>query len=315
MSEIEIIRNPAMIAGEINLIKKQTQARVLEGAIEIGRRLQEAKGMVGHGAWADWLRENVDYSQSTADNLMRIAAEYGDEQIGLFSGVSKSETFANLSYSQACALFSLPEPERAEFVETHDMDAMSARDVQDEIKKIKAEKAAADAAREEAEHRAAELEGAAKRTDADIADAISQAVKAKTEKEDAEKKYRDAKKALDEASEKEKKLKDALAAAQKDAAEARARMEDLRSAEPVQPELSAEREAEIRAEVSAEYQRKLEAAADVHVQKLQFAMNEWIEIFNRKIIPELAEINEEKRGKIAEAVKAQAKQMAERLGK
>lgn len=46
MNDIEIIRNPAMIAGEINLIKKQTRETVIAASVEIGRRLQEVKGMV-----------------------------------------------------------------------------------------------------------------------------------------------------------------------------------------------------------------------------------------------------------------------------
>ena len=134
-----IERTPAIIAGEINYIKRQAQQTLLAASVEIGRKLNEAKALVPHGLWEDWLTENVDYSQSTANNLMRIATEYGDEQVSLFSGKSNSETFASLTYSQAVALFALPMDQRQEFVENHDMEDLSTRQLKEEIAALKAE--------------------------------------------------------------------------------------------------------------------------------------------------------------------------------
>lgn len=134
-----IERTPAIIAGEINYIKRQAQQTLLAASVEIGRKLNEAKTLVPHGLWEDWLTENVDYSQSTANNLMRIATEYGDEQVSLFSGKSNSETFASLTYSQAVALFALPMDQRQEFVENHDMEDLSTRELKEEIAALKAE--------------------------------------------------------------------------------------------------------------------------------------------------------------------------------
>ena len=134
-----IERTPAIIAGEINYIKRQAQQTLLAASVEIGRKLNEAKALVPHGMWEEWLCENVDYSQSTANNLMRIATEYGDEQVSLFSGKSNSETFASLTYSQAVALFALPMDQRQEFVENHDMEDLSTRELKEEIAALKAE--------------------------------------------------------------------------------------------------------------------------------------------------------------------------------
>ena len=134
-----IERTPAIIAGEINYIKRQAQQTLLAASVEIGRKLNEAKALVPHGLWEDWLTENVDYSQSTANNLMRIATEYGDEQVSLFSGKSNSETFASLTYSQAVALFALPMDQRQEFVENHDMEDLSTRELKEEIAALKAD--------------------------------------------------------------------------------------------------------------------------------------------------------------------------------
>lgn len=154
MSEMVKVRDAEIIAVEIETIKNQTKRMVLAASVEIGRRLQEAKSLVDHGNWTDWLKNKVDYSQSTADNLMRIAREYGDEQVNLFSGEAKSQTFRNLTYSQAVALFALPEEDRAEFVQENDVEDMTSRQLQEAIKarqqaeadKKKAEEAAADKA-------------------------------------------------------------------------------------------------------------------------------------------------------------------------
>lgn len=101
MSSIDIVRTPEIVAAEINSIKFQTRNVLLFNSIEIGKRLTEAKEMMEHGQFGKWLAEAVDYSQSTANNLMKIYEQYGADQGALFGDNSKSQTFGNLSYSQA----------------------------------------------------------------------------------------------------------------------------------------------------------------------------------------------------------------------
>ena len=74
-------RTTDVIAAEIVVIRDQTKRLVLAASVEIGRRLCEAKELLHHGEWGKWLEEKVEYSQSTAGNLMRIYREYGDEQV------------------------------------------------------------------------------------------------------------------------------------------------------------------------------------------------------------------------------------------
>ena len=108
-----VLRSPEVIAGEINEIKTET-FRFLHAAtkhatvqsFEIGKRLIEAKELVPGGSWLDWLRDSVDYSEDTAQNLMRIAREYDPN----------SSAIQSLSYSQLVALFTLPPAEREDFV-------------------------------------------------------------------------------------------------------------------------------------------------------------------------------------------------------
>ena len=188
-----IERTPAIIAGEINYIKRQAQQTLLAASVEIGRKLNEAKALVPHGMWEDWLTENVDYSQSTANNLMRIATEYGDEQVSLFSGKSNSETFASLTYSQAVALFALPMDQRQEFVKSHDMEDLSTRELKEEIAALKAETEKRDEIIREMEVEGNELREKIGRLE--------------EENEEAERDYNSA---ADELEEKQKALQDAL---------------------------------------------------------------------------------------------------------
>ena len=89
-------RNLDEITAEIVTITRQTQTMILHSAIEVGRRLCEAKEQVPHGEWGDYLRDRVSFSPSSANNFMRIFKEYGSDQMPLF-GDSKSQTFGNLS--------------------------------------------------------------------------------------------------------------------------------------------------------------------------------------------------------------------------
>lgn len=125
----------ATITAEIVAITQQTQMMILRSAIEVGRRLCEAKEQVRHGEWGKYLAEQVNFSVSTANNFMRIFKEYGDEQIDLF-GASKSQTFGNLTYSKAVALFAVPMDEREQFVHENDVESVSVS----ELKKLIAER-------------------------------------------------------------------------------------------------------------------------------------------------------------------------------
>lgn len=146
---IAVQRTPELIATEINSIKSQTRMMVLCNSIEIGRRLAEAKTMIPHGEWGKWLGNSVDYSQSTANNLMRIFEEYGAAQLSLFGSEAKSQALGNLLYTQAVALLKLPGDDREKFIEENDIENMSTRELQQAIKER-------DQARKELEEKEAE---------------------------------------------------------------------------------------------------------------------------------------------------------------
>ncbi len=110
-------RDIAVITAEIKSIQQQANALALIYAVEIGRRLEEAKRALPYGEWGKWLETEVDFSQSTANNFMRLFEEYGSAQISIFGASVDSQTFANLPYSKALQLLAVPKEEREAFAE------------------------------------------------------------------------------------------------------------------------------------------------------------------------------------------------------
>lgn len=201
---VKTYRSSSEIACEINIIKANVLRTALQGAIDVGRLLCEAKEVVAHGEWGTWLEENVSYSTTTANDLMRLYREYNDDQIKLF-GRSNAELYGKLSVSQALALLALPAPAREEFVETHDMEEISVRELREEVAGLKA-------ALEEAEAKVCEAET--------VKDSSRLLVSASEEREKAAK--ANAERIAAKLAAAEKKANDALVKAQREAAKAKA---------------------------------------------------------------------------------------------
>ena len=134
MNEIITARDIEIVTAEIVTIKRQAQQVLITAAIEIGRRLTEAKTMVPYGEWGKYLEERVEYSQSTANNLMKIYKEYGTGQDSLFDSFANSQAFANLNYTQALALLSVPAEDREAFAVENDVASKSTREIQELIR-------------------------------------------------------------------------------------------------------------------------------------------------------------------------------------
>lgn len=200
-------REIGVITAEVKELCRQAQHMALAFIIEIGRRLVEAKACLPHGEWGDWLTNEVNFSQATANNYMKIFEEYGSDQISFF-GATNSETFANLPYSKALKLIALPADERETFIEENDVEDMSVRDLDAAIR----ERNEARAAAEEAQRRAQDAEEAAEeaRQAAEEAGALRQAVDKLTAD------LARAKEGLSKANDQAKEAKDKLAAALKD---------------------------------------------------------------------------------------------------
>lgn len=125
-----------VIASEILFIESQVARTALEGAIQIGLKLKEAKEQVEHGQWENWCHENLNYSKSKTEKLMRIASEYGDEN----SIYAKTYTCTDLSISKALSLLQVPEEEVKNFSENNDVESMTVKELNDKIKALESEK-------------------------------------------------------------------------------------------------------------------------------------------------------------------------------
>ena len=168
-------REIGIITAEIKDLCRQAQTMALLYAVEIGRRLDEAKRALPYGKWGEWLKNEVEFSQSSANNFMKLYEEYGAAQISIFGASVDSQTFANLPYSKALQLLAVPRDEREAFAEEVGAADLSTRELKAAIEaREKAEKEAREAkAREEdladklAEAEAAAEESAAKAAEAD----------------------------------------------------------------------------------------------------------------------------------------------------
>ena len=127
-------RTPELIGAEIRMYAEAGRRVTLLCAIEIGRRLPEAKGMLDHGQWLPWLKKETEFSTSSASRYMQIFENYSSTQLGLFGPESNFPTLGNISVSKALALLALPEEERESFAEAHDVEAMSTRQLEDAIR-------------------------------------------------------------------------------------------------------------------------------------------------------------------------------------
>ena len=122
-----------VLATEIKVITEQTRATVISAALAVGKRLIEAKSICPAGRWLEWLETAVSYSERKAQDMMRLYLEYGRDG-------SIPDSIAALDYSKAVALLAAPADQREALAEQAQADDLSVRQLQQEIKRINAEK-------------------------------------------------------------------------------------------------------------------------------------------------------------------------------
>ena len=244
-------RDIRTVTVEIRQLHRQGQEMALRYIVEIGRRLKEAKEMLNHGEWGQWVKDELPFSQSTAGNFMRIFEEYGADQTSFFGEV-KSQALANLSYTKALRLLAIEdEGEREAFVEAHDVDAMSTRELEQAIRE-----------RDEARRRVAELEISGGNAAMEIGQLIGEAAKELEDKlKDAEERLKRAEGDRGSAFREKQEL-------QKQADDLRARLKAAQDAEAKARETAKKARDELKVlkekptEVPAEELEKLRSAAE-----------------------------------------------------
>lgn len=163
-------RTLPVIISEIHIIEHNVAKTALEGAVEIGARLQEAKEKVGHGNFEQWCQENLNYSKRTAENFMKVAREYG----GSTGLISKTQALADFSITKALSLLKVPEEDRETFLEEHDIEGMTTREMEEAIRAANEERDAANAEAEAAE--------SALKAKAEVMDKLSEELEKKQKK-------------------------------------------------------------------------------------------------------------------------------------
>ena len=157
--EYNVIKNietmtPEQLRPEINALYHQTEAvgniAVMMMA-ETGRMLIAAKDKVKHGEFETWCDENLDFSKSKAEKMMKLAEKTADEN----SIFSNPYTFTDLSISKVLTLIAAPEEVAAEVIESGDAEDMTVRELQEQIKTLKEENEQITAALEDAKSKGA----------------------------------------------------------------------------------------------------------------------------------------------------------------
>lgn len=115
---------------EVTVEIREETSQFLRSAIRIGRLLFEAKAMVAPGDWGKYIEEQLPFSHSWANNYMKLFKEYGSEQLSVFGN---SQAIMNLRPTQALELLRLPAEQREEFVETHDVENLSTRQLHQQV--------------------------------------------------------------------------------------------------------------------------------------------------------------------------------------
>ena len=108
-----------------------TSIRVCEQNIQmngwlLGGMLISAKKRVAHGDFMNWLKTHTDISQATANNLM-----------ALHNGVQETPFLAEMKQSAAVMLLALAPDQRKQYADEHDVNAMSVRQLREDIERMK----------------------------------------------------------------------------------------------------------------------------------------------------------------------------------
>ena len=145
-------QTPARSLLEIETEIRHQKNVIGEGYVKIGLALIEAKEQLLHGEWAGWLRERVNFSQSSAEGYMRVAREYGS-----------GSQLLNLPYTKVLALLSVPAEEREEFATDNHVEDKSVSEIKKLIRERDEARKAAEEARKSAREQMDRADGLYKR--------------------------------------------------------------------------------------------------------------------------------------------------------
>lgn len=166
-------KSTEQLAAEVNVRYRQAEGLANMSAMmlaDAGRRLIEIKGRIPHGQFESWCAENLEFSKSKAEKMMKLAERVDDDN-SLFS---KTETFTDIGISRIWALLAAPEEVAAEVIETHDVSDMTVRELKEEIARLKEEKAAAERKADTLDHNNDDIRKEVSRLQGKLAESVTQ---------------------------------------------------------------------------------------------------------------------------------------------
>lgn len=252
-------REIGVITAEIKEICRQAQAMALLYAVEIGRRLEEAKRALPYGQWGEWLKTEVEFSQSTANNFMRLYEEYGSAQISIFGASVDSQTFANLPYSKALLLLAVPSDEREEFAEKVGAEDLSVKELKEAIAERDKAQKTADMQKKLKEELAEKLKASE--------DARLEAIEKASEAEHLQGLLNEAEAETERAKKEAEDLRQKLKAAEKDPKIPKAKLDQIRK----EAEEAAKKEAEAKAQKALDEVKKKAEQAEAEATTAKLA--------------------------------------------
>lgn len=133
--------------------------------LQLGRVLQEAKNRMPHGEWGAWVAEYTEMSLRTAQQHMQAFAAFG-----------VNAEIAALGKGKIFRLMSVPSDEREKLMETHNVEQMTVREIDETIRQEreehKRELESEQKARLYAERRLKEIENRPPEVPEDVLDSI-----------------------------------------------------------------------------------------------------------------------------------------------
>lgn len=108
-----------------------------QSIIEVGKRLIQAKEMLPHGDWYNWLKNNFNLTVKMANNFMRVAERFDSNR-----NSNSDFDISTFNQSQLIALLALPEGDEEKFIaekaaEGNPADQMTIKQLRAEINKFK----------------------------------------------------------------------------------------------------------------------------------------------------------------------------------
>lgn len=116
--------------------------RMLTGWLQLGKALTEAKELVSHGEWEEWVLKNARMGMRMCQNCMAAYNRFGTD----------NDRIAGLSMTNVIALTSASDEEIEKLAEEGDLTSMTSRELKERLKKEreKGRKEGAEEAKEEA---------------------------------------------------------------------------------------------------------------------------------------------------------------------